>query len=1118
MATAREQLAQFAAGSKALGRLCREYKNRSATVHLEELVGGALSFYAAAAVAESGGVHVFVAEDRDAAAYLLNDFYNLLDERQVYFFPSSWKRSAAYGAEDAQGVVQRTATMHAVRNFTGKGYLVVCTCPEALAERVADAEALQRETITVRVGDRISIEVLEQALVDASFTRVDFVYEPGQYSVRGGIVDVFSYSESKPYRLDFFGDEVDSIRRFNISSQLSSDKLDRVEIIPDLNAGVPAAAKVSLARFAGADAAWWFYDADFVFRRVNDVRRKTLADMERPEEIDSLLTSRNGLLADLAGCRIFALRDNLPERPAEASVKFSTAPQPKFNKNFEMLADDMIRNALRGYDTYILSENKAQVERLENIFHQIGRGQAVVRSLSVTLHEGFVDNDLKLCLYTDHQIFDRYQRYRINGEIRRDEQMTVAELNQLRPGDYVVHIDHGVGRFDGLVKIAAGDGRMQEAIKLVYKDGDVLFVNVHSLHRISRYKSGDGEPPKVYKLGNGAWQKLKNATKKAVKDISRELIALYAKRKASKGFAFSPDSYLQHELEASFKWEDTPDQQSATAAVKKDMESDQPMDRLVCGDVGFGKTEVAIRAAFKAAVDGKQVAVLVPTTILALQHYRSFTERLRNFPVRVEYLNRTKSAKEVGQIREDLAAGKIDILIGTHKILGKQIVFRDLGLLIIDEEQKFGVAAKEKLTQMSVSVDTLTLTATPIPRTLQFSLMGSRDLSVISTPPPNRQPILTESHVFSEEIVRDAVEAELARGGQVYFVHNRVEDLPVLQGLITRLCPKARVAVGHGKMPAEQLEKLIMDFIYGEFDVLVSTTIVENGIDIPNANTIIVDGAQNYGLSDLHQLRGRVGRSDRKAYCYLLSPPDELLGSDARRRLRAIEEFSDLGSGFNIAMQDLDIRGAGNLLGAEQSGFIADIGFETYQKIMREAVAELRAEGLDVAGLSDREQEVVEQLRYVEDAAVEVDVEAELPDSYVSQTAEKLRLYRELDAMRSEEELQRFEQRLVDRFGALPQAARELLDVVRLRWEAVRLGMERVKVKNGLMIVHFVGDAASPFYKSEVFSELLRRVTRRPDKFVLKQHNNRLAMTVRGVTDIAGAWEILKSLYKEQDA
>ena len=1109
--TAREQLAQFAAGSKALPRLCREYKKERATVHLKELVGGALSFYAAAAAAKTGGVHVFVAEDRDAAAYLMNDFYNLLDEKQVYFFPSSYKRSVAYGAEDAQGVVQRTAAMSAVKGFT-KGYLIVCTYPEALVERVADAEALQRETITVRVGDRISIEVLEQALVDASFTRVDFVYEPGQYSVRGGIVDVFSYSESKPYRLDFFGDEVDSIRRFNISSQLSSDRLERVEIIPDLNAGTPAAAKVSFARFAGAEASWWFYDADFVLRRVNDIRRRTLSDMEHPDEIDSLLTSRNSLVADLSGSRIFLLRDNLPERPAAATVKFATSPQPKFNKNFEMLADDMIRGALRGYDTYILSENKAQVERLENIFHQIGRGQAVVRSLSTTLHEGFVDNDLKLCLYTDHQIFDRYQRYRINGEIRRDEQMTVAELNQLRPGDYVVHIDHGVGRFDGLVKIAAGDGRMQEAIKLVYKDGDVLFVNVHSLHRISRYKSGDGEPPKVYKLGNGAWQKLKNATKKAVKDISRELIALYAKRKASKGYAFSHDSYLQHELEASFRWEDTPDQQSATAAIKKDMESDQPMDRLVCGDVGFGKTEVAIRAAFKAAVDGKQVAVLVPTTILALQHYRSFTERLRDFPVRVEYINRTKSTKEVSQIREDLASGKIDILIGTHKMLGKQIVFRDLGLLIIDEEQKFGVAAKEKLTEMSVSVDTLTLTATPIPRTLQFSLMGSRDLSVISTPPPNRQPILTESHVFSEEIIRDAVEAELARGGQVYFVHNRVEDLPALQGLITRLCPKARVAVGHGKMPAEQLEKLIMDFIYGEFDVLVSTTIVENGIDIPNANTIIVDNAQNFGLSDLHQLRGRVGRSNQKGYCYLLSPPDELLSSDARRRLRAIEEFSDLGSGFNIAMQDLDIRGAGNLLGAEQSGFIADIGFETYQKIMNEAVAELRAEGLHVPGLSDGEQEVVEQMRFIDDAHIDIEVEAALPDAYVSQQAERLKLYRELDSTKDEEALQAFESRLADRFGPLPRAAKELLNVVRLRWEAIRLGMERVKVKNGLMIVHFVGEENSPFYKSEAFMTLLQRVTQRPDRFVLKQHNNRLAMTVRNVKDVEDAYKTLQQL------
>ena len=1105
-----QQLAQFAAESKPFATLCRELGRRGATVHLKELVGGALPFYAAAAIARTGGVHVFVAEDRDAAAYLLNDFYGLLDESRICFFPSSYKRSVAYGAEDAQGVVQRTAALTAIRSLK-EGYVVVCTYPEALAERVADAETLGRDTIRVAVGDSISPEVLVDALVDAGFEKVDFVYEPGQYSVRGGIVDVFSYSESKPYRVDFFGDEVDSIRRFEISSQLSADKLDRVEILPDLTASGSSSERVSLARFIGDAATFWCYDADYVLRRINDLRRKVVADLEDPAQIDRLLTSRNGLLSDIGGSRLLMLRDNLKERPADAEVLFSTAPQPAFNKNFVLLADDMIRNGLRGYETYILSENRAQMERLGNIFHQIGRGQVVVRPLALTLHEGFVDNDLKLCLYTDHQIFDRYQRYRINGEIKRDEQMTIAELNQLRPGDYVVHIDHGVGRFDGLVKITE-NGKTHEAIKLVYKDGDVLFVNVHSLHRISRYKSGDGEPPKVYKLGTGAWQKLKNAAKKAVKDISRELIALYARRKASKGFAFSPDSYLQHELEASFRWEDTPDQQAATAAIKKDMESDQPMDRLVCGDVGFGKTEVAIRAAFKAATDGKQVAVLVPTTILALQHYRSFSERLRDFPVRIEYLNRTKTAREVAQIREELASGRIDILIGTHKMLGRQIRFKDLGLLIIDEEQKFGVAAKEKLTQMSVSVDTLTLTATPIPRTLQFSLMGSRDLSVISTPPPNRQPIVTESHVFSEEIVRDAIEAELARGGQVYFVHNRVEDLATLQGLISRLCPKARVGVGHGKMPAEQLEKLIMDFIYGEFDVLLSTTIVENGIDIPNANTIIVNNAHHFGLSDLHQLRGRVGRSNRKAYCYLLSPPEELLTPDARRRLRAIEEFSDLGSGFNIAMQDLDIRGAGNLLGAEQSGFIADIGFETYQKIMNEAIAELRAEGLQVPELSEAEQKVVGRMGFIDDAHIELEVEAGLPDTYVSQQAERLKLYRELDSTKDEEALRAFESRLVDRFGPLPHAARELLDVVRLRWEAIRLGMERVKVKNGLMIVQFVGEENSPFYKSDVFMELLRRVTQQPARFVLKQHNNRLAMTVRNVKNVEEAWKTLQQL------
>ena len=1087
--------------------LQKELNVKSNTVYLNELVGGALSFYMAAAVSRVGGLHVLVAEDKDAAAYAMNDLYALLGEERVLFFPSSYKRSIVYGREEQECVVMRTGVLNALRQLADGEFLVVCTYPEALSEGVVDESGMVAQRIAV--GDTIRIADLVDTLDDMGFTQVDFVYEPGQYSVRGGIVDVFSYAESRPYRLDFFGDEVESLRRFEISNQLSCDRLESVDIIANTNRA--EGARVSLAAFAGERGSYWFYDADLALRRVDDVRRKALAESDTPEECAALLTSRRQLLADMAECRVLALRNNLAERPARATVLFSTSPQPKFNKKFDLLADDVLANTERGYKCYLLSENRAQMERLDNIFHQTGRESVRLEMLRLLLHEGFVDHQMRLALYAEHQVFDRYQRYRINGEIRRDEQMTVAELNALQVGDYVVHIDHGVGRFGGLVKIDEG-GKSHEAIKLVYKDGDVLFVNVHSLHRISRYKSGDGEPPKIYKLGGGAWQKLKNATKKAVKDISRELIALYAKRKASPGFAFSPDTYLQQTLEASFQWEDTPDQQRATEQVKQDMESSRPMDRLLCGDVGFGKTEVAIRAAFKAVTDGKQVAVLVPTTILALQHYRSFAERLRDFPVRVEYLNRSKSAKQTREILDDLAEGRIDILIGTHKMLGAGVQFRDLGLLVVDEEQRFGVAAKEKLTQMSVSVDTLTLTATPIPRTLQFSLMGSRDLSVISTPPPNRQPIITESHVFSEELVRDAVESELSRGGQVYFIHNRVEDLMQIQGMITRLCPKARVAVAHGRMKPAELERLIMDFIYGESDVLVATSIVESGVDIPNVNTIIVNNADRFGLSNLHQLRGRVGRSDRKAYCYLLSRPDEMLSSDARRRLRAIEEFSDLGSGFNIAMQDLDIRGAGNLLGAEQSGFVADIGFETYQKILNEAIAELRAEGLDVAGLSHEEQSVVEQLRYVDDVTIELGVEASLPESYVHQQAERLRLYRELDSIADEGLLQQFESRLIDRFGALPQPARELLDVVRLRWEALALGMERVKVKNGLMIVQFVGDNSSPFYRSEQFMEMLRRITSQPDRFVLKQRDSKLAMTVRRVADIAEAVKVLKGL------
>lgn len=1098
--------------SKRAAELKKCLETLGSTVHLEQMVGGAYSLYAAATIEQLGGIHIFLADDRDSAAYLVNDLYELLDEEHVEFFSSGYKRSAAYGAEDAQGIVRRTSALNAISNYKGD-YLAICTYPEALAESVAERVELVELSLKLKVGDRLEQNTLVSWLMEHDFKRVDFVYEPGQYSVRGGIVDVFSYVESKPYRIDFFGDEIDSLRRFDISSQLSHERPDSVEIIANTMRDGEGVNRVSLANFA-AGVTWWIADGDYALRKVAEVRKKVLEQAESEEDARALagrVTSRQALLKDWEGASLVLWKDNIRERRATHTITFNTAPQPAFNRNFEMLADDIRWNNERGYTTSILSHNKAQMERLNNILHQIGRKEVSFRAEDIVLHEGFIDNELKVCVYTDHNIFDRYQRYRLRDEIKRDEQMTVAELNALKVGDYVVHIDHGVGRFGGLVKLN-DNGHMKEAIKLIYKDNDILFVNVHALHRISRYKSGEGEPPKIYKLGNGAWQKLKATTKKAVKDISRELIALYAKRKASKGFAFSEDGYLQQELEASFKWEDTPDQQTAIAAVKRDMESDQPMDRLVCGDVGFGKTEVAIRAAFKAACDGKQTAVLVPTTILALQHYRSFSERLRDLPVKVEYINRTKSAKEATRIAEELKSGKIDILIGTHKILSKQIEFHDLGLLVIDEEQKFGVAAKEKLTQLSVAVDTLTLTATPIPRTLQFSLMGSRDLSVISTPPPNRQPIVTESHTFSEEVIKDAIEEELARGGQVYFVHNKVDDLQTIAGMITRLCPKARVGIGHGRMKADEMEKLIMNFIYGEFDVLVATTIIENGIDIGNANTIIINDAHHFGLSDLHQLRGRVGRSDRKGFCYLLSPPDELIGGDARRRLRAIEEFSDLGSGFNIAMQDLDIRGAGNLLGAEQSGFIADVGIETYQKILQQAISELRAEGLDTSGLSEAENDAMKDISFVDDATIDIDVDASIPDSYVRSQSEKLRLYREIDAMRTDEQFEAFATRLLDRFGAIPQPVRELVDVVKLRREAINLGMEHVKVKNGLLIVRFVGDNNSPFFKTDTFLNMLRRVVSEPDRFVVKQYNNRLSMTVRKIYSIGEAVAMLRHL------
>ena len=1081
------------------------------------LYASAASLFASALVEKSPCPFVFILGDLEEAGYFYHDLTQVLGTERILFFPSSFRRSVKYGQKDAANEILRTEVLSRLQK--GEEGLCIVTYPDALAEKVVSRQELSENTLKLHVGERVDTGFITDVLHSYGFEYVDYVYEPGQYAVRGSIIDVFSFSSEYPYRIDFFGNDVESIRTFEVDSQLSKEKKESIVIVPDL--AVTGKVTTSFLDFIPKDTTLAMRDFLWLRERIQDVHDESLT----PQALASQEAEENGgitLEGKLIDGSEFTVRaldfrrmefGNKPTGTPDATLTFHTTAQPIFHKNFDLVAESFKEYLNRGYALYICSDSTKQTDRIKAIFED--RGDDIpFTSVNKTIHEGFADETLRVCLFTDHQLFDRFHKFNLKSDKARSGKLSLSlkELNQFTTGDYIVHIDHGVGQFGGLVRTEV-NGKMQEAIRLIYQNNDIIFVSIHSLHKLSKYKGKDsGEPPKLSKLGTGAWEKMKERTKSKVKDIARDLILLYSKRKQEKGFAYSPDSFMQHELEASFIYEDTPDQMKATADVKADMENDRPMDRLICGDVGFGKTEVAIRAAFKAVSDNKQVAVLVPTTVLAFQHYQTFSERLKDFPCRIEYISRARTAKEIRETLKDLKEGNINIIIGTHRIVGKDVTFKDLGLLIIDEEQKFGVAAKEKLTQMSVNVDTLTLTATPIPRTLQFSLMGSRDLSVISTPPPNRQPIITESHLFSEEIIRDAVNAELDRGGQVYFVHNRVEDLMTLQGMVTRLCPRARVGIGHGKMPAEQLEKLIMDFIYGEFDVLISTTIVENGIDIPNANTIIVNNAQNFGLSDLHQLRGRVGRGSQRGYCYLLSPGDELLTPDARRRLRAIEEFSDLGSGFNIAMQDLDIRGAGNLLGAEQSGFIADIGFETYQKIMQEAIAELRSEGLEMPGMSDAEQGVVDKMSYISDSVIEIDVEAELPDSYVQQPAEKLRLYRELDTARNEEMLKSFEAKMIDRFGPLPRPAAELLNVVRLRWEAVRLGMERVKVKNGLMIVHFVGDDDSPYYKSDTFMELLRKVTQRPDRFVLKQHNNRLAMTVRGIKDVAAGYEVLKSL------
>jgi len=1077
------------------------------------LAGSSLSFVAASCLRAVTRPTLYVMNDKEEAAYLFTDLAGLLGDPNVYFFPSSFKRSFQYGQTLPEAIIQRTDVLNRLPelNRNPNQPVAIVTYPDALFEKVVTIEKLEKSTLVIRKGEKVSPTFINEVLNEYGFERVEFVYEPGQFSIRGSIVDIFSFSSASPYRVDFFGDEVESIRLFDIEDQLSKGFLDYITLIPNIQAEPDVDPRNILLEALPPSTTVWLQNIELTIGRMNELYEQ--AQSTTQEATGNVATNQYSsgqeLFKTLASRLVveFGIKHTL--KPQEV-IEYRFAPQPVFKKNFELLTQSINENTSRGYKTYILAENPGQLERLSNIFGSLDSsvGFTPVRG---TIHEGFIDHNLRICFYTDHQIFDRYHKFKLKHEFSRRDAITLQELVNLQPGDYVVHIDHGIGIFSGLVKTEV-NGRKQEAVRLIYQDNDSLLVNIHNLHRISKYRGKDAEPPKVYKLGTGAWQKLKQSTKRKIKDIAKDLIALYAKRKTEKGYAFSPDTYMQQELEASFVFEDTPDQLKATVAVKEDMESETPMDRLVCGDVGFGKTEVAIRAAFKAVADSKQVAVLVPTTILALQHYRTFKSRLGNFPCTVDFISRMKTAKQQKETLRNIAEGKVDILIGTHALLKEAIRFKDLGLLIIDEEQKFGVAAKEKLKQMKVSVDTLTLTATPIPRTLQFSLMGARDLSIINTPPPNRHPILTELHSFNPEIIKEAIEYEVSRGGQVFFVHNRVQNIAEIQVLIHRVSPKIRTAIAHGQMEPAQLEKTVLDFISGDYDVLISTAIIESGLDIPNANTIIVNNAHMCGLSDLHQLRGRVGRSNKKAFCYLLTPPLETLTNDARRRLKAIEEFSDLGSGFSIAMQDLDIRGAGNLLGGEQSGFIADIGFETYHRILDEAIEELKeTEFRELFKHEKEEKERVWRPAHA-DCHIETDMELLIPDSYVNSTPERVRLYRELDGIQRPEDLDKYQEKLRDRFGPLPQQVLELLSIVRLRWLAISLGMEKIVLKNEIMIAYFIANQLSPFYRSDTFAHIIGYIQKHPQVFKLKEGKERLSLTVNNIKTIDEALALLQQI------
>lgn len=1099
---------------------------------------------------------VFILQDNDEAGYFYHDLTQILGTDNVLFFPSSYRRAVKYGQRDAANEILRTETLSrlSAAHTAGKGkdnpgFLYVVTCPEALSELVVSKRNLDERTISIGVGDIVNLTDLGRKMRSLGFEEVDYVYEPGQFAMRGSIVDVYSYSSELPFRIDFFGDEVDTIRTFEVADQLSKDSKETVQIVPELAQTVTD--KQPFTALLPEDTLLVFKDRLYLCSAIEQIydngfskqafteRLEGATEMEQ-EQIMREMRKENNLVSGvefrkaISGFRFVEMGAH-PSGTPQTTITFNISPQPLFHKNFELLAQTLEDFLLQGYRLYILADSEKQTRRLKEIFEsdelravRNARHQKSPNSeaLSVadnitftpvdhTLHEGFADADLRLCFFTDHQIFDRFHKYNLKSDAARTGKMalTMKELQEMEPGDFIVHVDFGIGKFGGLLRVPVGDS-YQEAIRIYYQHGDIVDVSIHSLYKISKYRRADtGEPPRLSALGTGAWDRLKERTKKRIKDIARDLIKLYSKRRHEKGFSFSADSYLQHELEASFLYEDTPDQSKATQDVKHDMESNRPMDRLVCGDVGFGKTEVAIRAAFKAATDGKQVAVLVPTTVLAFQHYKTFLSRLKEMPVRVDYLSRARTAKQTREVLADLKEGKIDILIGTHKLIGKSVEWHDLGLLIIDEEQKFGVATKEKLRKLKTNVDTLTMSATPIPRTLQFSLMGARDMSIIRTPPPNRYPVQTELGVYGHEIIADAINFEMSRNGQVYFVNDRISNLPEIAALIHKYVPDARVAIGHGQMNPEELEKILIGFMDYDYDVLLSTSIVENGIDISNANTIIINDAHRFGLSDLHQMRGRVGRSNRKAFCYLLAPPKSVLTPEARRRLEALENFSELGSGFNLAMQDLDIRGAGNLLGAEQSGFMEDLGYETYQKILNQAVTELKNEEFqDIYAEEIAQGKEISGDEFVEDCALESDLEMYFPETYVPGSAERMFLYRELDNISDDDQLDAYRKRLEDRFGKMPKEGEQLLLVVPLRRIGKKLGCEKIILKQGRMQMQFVSNPESAYYKSLAFGRALNYISSHTRRCNLKEARGHRFMIVTGITSVGDALEVLKEI------